>query len=321
MICKAHYLSTELRRLDAETIVKYEEVCDKFLKCKTKETVDVSLNQDAMFERLKQEKAEFVKSRFSKAVNTVIKIAFSNNINKITKSNHAKIKETLGKQGRCMNVLCHGMLDSGFKCILCDVEFCSDCEKPIDGKHVCSKEDLESIAFVSGLVKCPQCRAPVVRSFGCDNMTCAVCRINFDYVTGKRCVAGNHTTDAKLILKTPTSLMDLYGGGSCAFDDLLKEIDSMRPAEQAFAKIERMIKSAVQDKTKLCNEYSKHVKSKYQHKRFQSCVSKIEHLYNNKEVTCESLQSILRFLHATKNSVQLKAKTSKKLVERTCTRE
>ena len=94
---------------------------------------------------------------------------------------------------------------------MCESTYCKDCEKKIVGdiKHECKQEDLDSVKFVNSLVKCPRCDIAVIRSFGCDNITCSHCGTNFHYITGEKTQHGNHQ-NVSANLK-PHNLEELYG--------------------------------------------------------------------------------------------------------------
>lgn len=299
--CNAHFLFTDLTRLDRASLEKYAAVCVRFLTTETKSFVEASVHRDAMIERLRREKEAFVRSRFAPAIHVVIDAAFAGHMKRISKANKAKLN-ALRNKGKCLNVLCPGILDADHKCTLCDVQFCSACEKEKTcGDHVCAVEDVLSVESVSGMVKCPQCKVPVVRSFGCDHITCAVCRTNFDYVTGKRCTAGNHTSDEKLVLNPHDSLVELYSHLT-RFSDFkasLQTIDSMRPTHYNVNAVAVLIKNDASP-VRIATEYARHVKFKHANKRYQRCLSKIEELVKKDALDVDALQGIVDYLDVVK---------------------
>jgi hypothetical protein len=86
------------------------------------------------------------------------------------------------------------------------------------------------------MVKCSQCKYPVEKSFGCNNITCSVCRTNFNYVTGEKCVAGNHTTDSPIAVKSEKSILkDIISPKSNPeLYELLVKFNGMKPQTISF---------------------------------------------------------------------------------------
>jgi hypothetical protein len=265
-----------------------------------------------MVERLRNEKREFIRKSFHKAVDRTIEIALASTLKKIKKSNQIRMAEMLKESKRCMNILCNGKLDEKSECITCAAKFCTKCDKRIipDSDHVCNPDDIVSIETVSGLVKCPKCKCPVIKSVGCNAITCAVCRTNFDYITGKPCSAGNHTNDAALGLKDATTLVSVYGSeyDDPNIADMFAKIDSMRPSDYSFSNVTSVIQDFMKlppeqsetQKKKLAHvlavKYTRFIKNKYEIREFHRCIEKIEEFHNKKEMTIGNLQSIVNFL-------------------------
>lgn len=82
-----------------------------------------------------------------------------------------------------------GLFHDKLRCMKCQTEICSACEreKPID--HTCKKDDLLSITKSRECRRCPTCRAPFVKISGCPNMRCEVCKNAFTY-TDQHVVTG-----------------------------------------------------------------------------------------------------------------------------------
>lgn len=79
---------------------------------------------------------------------------------------------------------CVGTVDNSFKCTTCWTKHCSICWKVADEGHVCDPADIQSIAVINKVSHCPKCRAPIIRSEGCDHMTCSICGTHYNYATG-----------------------------------------------------------------------------------------------------------------------------------------
>lgn len=296
--CNAHLLYPDLKPLSAGAKATY---CDLLSKHLMKEpSVQAVRDTSLIVEQLRNEKREFIEKNFSRAVNLVIDIAMAKQLRKIDKSNQQKIKNILSKSSRCMNFLCKGFLDAGFRCMTCDTLFCKKCEKKISSQdHVCKEEDVASLGFVQQLVKCPQCKSPVLRSWGCNAITCALCRTNFDYVTGRRCAAGNHTNDEKVVLTTPATLSALFlenkqeeNEKQIGILQLLGIIDDIKPVDYSYANVANLVNKQDSNKT-LATKYAKYVRVKYNIKRYQACVNKIEELIQSDGLTKVKLEEIL----------------------------
>lgn len=85
---------------------------------------------------------------------------------------------------RCSVEGCVGTVDDSFKCTTCWTKHCSICWKVADEGHICDPTDIQSIAVINKVSHCPKCRAPIIRSEGCDHMTCSICGTHYNYATG-----------------------------------------------------------------------------------------------------------------------------------------
>lgn len=85
-----------------------------------------------------------------------------------------------------------------YECDSCSRNFCEKCEKRVKESekesHVCNEDDVKSVNFKNSLPACPKCNAPIQKYTGCDAITCANCKTNFNYVSGKEFEFGNHET-------------------------------------------------------------------------------------------------------------------------------
>jgi hypothetical protein len=271
--CGVHYPSSQFR--NARTRALQQELVFDYLTMRVRDALSVSANQKAMLERIRKERNEFIRGNFSTAVNLVINIALESKRRRIGKANQLKILRHVENRHRCQNFMCNGYLDSDFVCAVCESSFCKECHKRAERgtPHECKKEDVDSVRFVSELVKCPECHSPVLRSWGCNAITCSICRINFDYVTGRRCKAGNHTMDPKLILRQQTaSVSEMFPDSP--HTRLLERIDALRPAEYPFENIQRAIKNN-ESKNKVAIKYSKYLSWKMRSKVFFACIDEL----------------------------------------------
>jgi hypothetical protein len=213
--CKdGEYLVDEIKKLNNRDILKkYYNLHINHLKNDNLDDILLEANQKIMIEKIRKERTEYIKKEFPIAISFIIEKALHNKLKRIDKQNQEHIKDFKRRNNRkCLNPLCYsGILDVDFKCLTCFTQFCKKCEiKLMDTEnHICNQEDLESLKLVDSFVKCPQCKLPVVKSFGCDNITCSICKTNFDYITGKITLHGNHSNDT-LKLNTPKPLSVIF---------------------------------------------------------------------------------------------------------------
>ena len=213
--CKdGEYLISEIKKLNNKDIIKkYNILYINYLKNHNLDDILAETNQKIMIENIRKERTEYIKKEFPTAISFIIEKALQTKLKRIDKQNQEHIKDLKRRNNRkCLNPLCYsGLLDIDFKCLTCFTQFCKKCEVKIKEKetHDCKQEDLDSLKLVESFVKCPHCKLPVVKSFGCNNITCSICKTNFDYISGKITVYGNHSLDT-LELKNPKPLSIIF---------------------------------------------------------------------------------------------------------------
>lgn len=131
---------------------------------------------------------------------------------------------------RCINTACDGYLNDDFKCITCETVFCKECEKKLSHNHKCDQNDKETINFMKGVIKCPSCMVPVLRSQGCNNMTCSNCGTNFLYDSGYQGGSGAHG-NLKIEIREKLLLSGEYNSqlSKLGLLDLMLKIESLEP--------------------------------------------------------------------------------------------
>jgi hypothetical protein len=90
----------------------------------------------------------------------------------------------------CPDNDCRGFLSSAYNCGICNKYFCPDClEKKVcrfDDTHICNSETKETMKLLkTDTKKCPNCRVPIFKTDGCDQMYCITCHTAFSWNTGK----------------------------------------------------------------------------------------------------------------------------------------
>jgi len=91
---------------------------------------------------------------------------------------------------RCADSECNGFVSSAWKCATCDKHTCSHCRElkrnRDDPLHVCNADTLASVALLKYDTKpCPNCKIPVHKTEGCDQMFCTQCKRLWSWNTGK----------------------------------------------------------------------------------------------------------------------------------------
>lgn len=84
---------------------------------------------------------------------------------------------------------CRGFLSSQYKCGMCEIWCCPDCNVIIgvnrDAPHTCDPNDVESVKMMKTDTKpCPKCAVPIFKIDGCDQIWCTLCHVAFSFRTG-----------------------------------------------------------------------------------------------------------------------------------------
>lgn len=89
----------------------------------------------------------------------------------------------------CPDEDCRGFLSTQWKCGLCDMWTCPDCNQikglNRDAPHECNPDDVATATLLNQDTKpCPSCRTPIHKIAGCDQMWCTLCHTAFSWRTG-----------------------------------------------------------------------------------------------------------------------------------------
>lgn len=181
-------------KMSEDTMLNYNEIIFNYLKNDKLDNIILDKAKDSFIQKTRETRRQFINGNFPKAISALIDISFKQKLNKVTKSNVKIEKDSI--KNKCFNILCtKGILDAKLKCNLCDTIFCEKCKKKKDNKsHKCIESDVLNKNFVDTLIHCPKCNLPILKSSGCRNMTCAVCKTKFDYYTGEISQDGGHST-------------------------------------------------------------------------------------------------------------------------------
>lgn len=288
--CKAEYLFADIKKLGKESIENYKESCTNYLTS----TFGNGLSYTMIIDKCRKERMEFIKKEFPLAITHVISITMNNKLKKVNKNNiNYMTKMVKNSNTKCFMATCTGKLDSSFTCLLCESEFCKECHEINEIDHVCKEEDINSVKYIETLVKCPKCLLPVIRSYGCDNITCSICKTNFDYITGKNTVAGNHSNDT-LVLKKTNKVSQLYI--DLVNKSLIKyflEIDKLKPPQYNFDDFTEYVMNNKNDSNKLCLYYEKYKISKIQNKFYTQLIRCIDNHIKDKTLDNNTLEYII----------------------------
>ena len=182
---------------------------------------------------------------------------------------------------QCMNDACVGLLDDHNTCLMCHTEFCDLCEAKMTPTHVCSEEDLASFAYKRSLVSCPVCNVPVERSFGCNNMTCTICRTSFGYENGRMQALGAHN----LVFIEPTGSSRPL---TAEYKEAVQSALALKPKE-GYLTDEDMAK----DIKTLARLYQHHHECVRKHRECDKAVNYLAKAYKENRLTKDLIVSIL----------------------------
>lgn len=121
-------------------------------------------------------------------VTKVSKIGKLRDIHNKNKTNEEKIKFF----GHCPNNGCKGLINSNWRCLICDQRVCRSCKEKVgNGEddlklHSCDPNTLENLKLIKNDSKqCPQCKTFIYKIDGCNQMWCTNCNIAFCWRTGE----------------------------------------------------------------------------------------------------------------------------------------
>ncbi len=193
------------RYVDPQTVEKYKVILFKYLYNKYINKVEDNLKQKEFIEKIRKDKIEFLDNA-PPGLQFIIKNVLTTKYNEVMKVNKKVLEQnSLSSSKNCFNLFCTGYLDNDFTCIVCADEFCKDCEqKKVTTKHKCKQEDIDSINEIKDIICCPNCKVKVVKSEGCNFITCARCETNFCISDGTRSIGGNHKQYTKITDKKHT---------------------------------------------------------------------------------------------------------------------
>ena len=306
VLCKREVL---YQNVELEYKRKYNELCVNYLlnRNNIKNKIEENKSKEKFYKQIQKEREDFVKT-MPNGIKLLIQIALSKKIKKIKKDN---IKYIETKKRKCMREICKGFLyelHNNFECDLCKIKYCKKCESKINEKesqtHICKKEELESLEEIEKYVKCPNCILPVVKSEGCNNITCSICKTNFCYRTGEIINDGNH--DYRVL-----KLKEYKLSGKIIEENkyskeiimMIIEIESNEPKKSNIIDVIKNIKEIDIDKLKqsktgnslintISKKYSKYREHKEEYEIYYKKLLDID-MYNEKKMQENDMKNVL----------------------------
>ena len=313
VVCKdGEILYSEVKKFkNVDLLQKYSKLCLNHLKNSNIDDIMTETNHKIILEKLRRDRNDFIKKQYPIEISYVIEKALKTKLNKIDKKNKDHIKTVIKNTNKkCPNIMCYsGILDVDFTCLSCTQKFCKKCEAKLKDEHVCKEEDLESIKLVEQFVKCPKCKLPVVRSYGCNNITCSICKTNFDYVSGKLASAGNHSSDTLVLKKYDKPSMII--SKDCEDSDLinyLRRIENKEPENYSFNNVLLLLKKYINEppeslveinknENTIAERYELYKNSQKKKQEYHKYILLIQEEYQNKTLTKEFVMTIYNMLY------------------------
>ena len=310
ILCKdGEILYSEVKKFkNSEMLRKYSKLCLNHLKSANIDDIMTETNQKIILEKIRAERHEFIKKKYPIAISYVIENALKTKLNRVDKKNREHIKSVVGKTNKkCPNIMCYsGILDVDFTCLSCTQKFCKKCDAKLkdDEDHVCKEEDLESIKILEQFVKCPSCKLPVIRSYGCNNITCSICKTNFDYETGKRTSAGNHSNDTLVLKKYDRPFIIIFRESEdSVLLNYLRRIENKEPENYSFNNVLFLLKKYINEPSEsqeeinksenlIAERYELYKKLQKKKQEYHKYILLIQEEYLNKTLTKEFVMKI-----------------------------
>lgn len=195
--CHGIYIISELEDISLDSKKLYGYACLNYFMNTEGDNIKKTIAEKEIIEKIRAERLIFLEKYFPKGIVLTSKLTFSRKIKILDKQKEKIIKSKVKSAERsCLFTTCNGFLDNNFICLTCDTSFCKKCEKKKNSGHICKKDDIDSVNIVNDMIRCPECKLPVFKDIGCDNITCSVCGTKFLYSTGER--GGSGSSNARI---------------------------------------------------------------------------------------------------------------------------
>jgi hypothetical protein len=306
--CDQYYLITNIKKFP-DLIPIYNDCCLVQLITQDGDQARKDLEVMNRLETLRHTRSVFIAEKFPLAIAYTAISIMEEKLKKLDKQLTEKIQQqSLSSTRRCMNITCKGSLDKDLNCLTCGCSFCQNCEQRKEKNHVCDSDDIESVNVIKAMIKCPNCFLPILKSQGCDNMTCSHCGQRFTYHNGEKGGGGGHGNVAIQLRKTLT-LSSEYNK-KLSEENLLEhilQIELLAPKLFNPNKINNLlIKYYSQnqhlnesDKNILSHAFEKYVLHQKYKRKYNSSLAEIEMKLRENRLTLDYLVSVIDMLQNT----------------------
>jgi hypothetical protein len=312
-LCEFEFSHSTIQKSDNKQIIKkYEYICYSRIEKEYKNEAILDINKKKLIEKIRDERHEFMKKSFPKSILYVVENSLSSKLKKIRKDNLKHIEELKTKKNvNCPNVYClNGILDNDNCCVVCFDTFCNKCDKKLKENHVCDENELKSKEIMKEIIKCPKCATSIIRSEGCNHMTCAVCKTMFYYSSGEQGGSGSHNKDVVVREYRKQSVEfekdNMYDKETV---DILREIENKAPesstGRSVLLNLMKLYITETEGKNeyelsklkekfynKMASKYEIYLNKKYTKRKYYKLLSEIQKLHNNKELNKTILSQI-----------------------------
>lgn len=284
-----------------ETASAYAEILYEFIKknpdFQTK--INTVTKEKIIIERLRRKKAEIF-DKLPEALKYVIKLTMMDKYKKAMNIN-MKFVEAQAIKRKCFSGVCPtGNLDQdnagNWICDTCDNTFCRRCEHIMFDGHICKKEDLESLEFITALVHCPSCNAPVQKDGGCSSLTCSICGTLFEENTGKEGGHGGMEKKLELKSKTYSLLSELEDKYDQKILNMIRNYELKKPETLSYDVFVKYLEVDELDEDQileLFDTYSNFREAQYNSKLYFKTLLEIRQLHIDDQLTLENIKKII----------------------------
>lgn len=274
--------TTIVRECSEEEVDKYNQIIKNKATLSVENFDEHLAEKDGILANFRTERAQFIKT-LPKGFAFVLNVSMKSKIKKLEQGMLKKMELTIRKKTPCKKLLCPGILEGDERCTVCSAVFCAECElEKKDDAHVCNPDDLETVKFVKQIIECPKCRVKITKSYGCNSITCSICKTNFNFVTGERSYMGSDRPQ-HLEIKSK-KLTDIITEPK--FKELLDALVSQEPKQ--FKLTRNDLNKSPSELGKL---FVKQCESVKKTKAYFALIRKIEKDYAEKKLTEDALRS------------------------------
>lgn len=240
--CGIYYVLSDINKF-TELKELYARCCFNELLMRHGEIARKTVEIRNTIETVRQIRNRFVAERFPLAIAYTASLIMPHKLKKLDKQVVHLLRERTNDTHRiCMNLTCGGSLGENLVCLSCDTAFCLECEKTRGDNHVCNPDDIESVRSIKQMIHCPNCHLPIIKSEGCNSMTCAHCNENSLYTTGKAGGNGAHTRNTVTVM-TKRLLSSIYKEQFIALNvlTLIFNIEALEPKQTDISALTKVL--------------------------------------------------------------------------------